>query len=67
MFATSVLIIFLLVQSVKWGEGVIQSLLHSFVKLILIVQFFSVLYGFSLRIAHEGRVCSGDFLEAKDV
>ena len=63
MFASSVLMIFLLYQAVKFGEGVVQSLLHSIVKLIAFVQFFTVLYGFTLRLAHEGRVCSGDFIE----
>ena len=63
MFASSLLMIFLLYHAVKFGEGVVQSLLHSIVKLIAVVQFFTVLYGFTLRVAHEGRVCSGDFLE----
>ena len=44
-----------------------MSLLHTIVKLILTVQFFIVMYGFSLRISHVGRVCSGDFLEATDL
>ena len=66
MFYTSLLMILLMIQALNSERNWFKWIVNQIVYFLVLMQFVIVIYGFYLRLSHNGRVCCGDFLSPSD-